>query len=225
MTPHQSVMKAIKPMTDYLLHLKLRFASNENIDPGVLREELKGRLEDMQNRLSQLPIPGIHNRFETIKYIFAALSDEIIYHSNWEYSDQWLNNPLEAEVMEAAVAGEEFFRLLERDGLNDPLMAELFYTCLVLGFGRDRPDYHDLKRRLYMILPDTLPENEQQLSPGAETYIAGQIPRLPPMFGFLSLAFVTVIFSLLYVSANHILWERAADFLRVIRITLLTDGY
>jgi len=225
MSEHLMAMEAVRPLVDYLLHLKLRFASGEKIEPGPLRNELIRQINEMERRLVQLPIPGLHKRFETIKYIFAALSDEIIYYSGWEYSDVWLQQPLESEILKAAIAGEHFYELLEQEGLNDSLMAELFYTCLVLGFGRDRPDYNDLKQRLYKLLPGTLPEDERHLSPGAEKAVRGGTTQLPPMFGIMTLIAVILVSTTLYIFASHMLWNHAADFLHEISNRLLTKGY
>ena len=233
-------MEAIRPMTDYLLHLKLRFASEDHINPTDLKSELKGQLDNISNRLSELSIqelhsrveiknaPEFHNRIEIISYLLAVLGDEIIIRqSGWEYSDEWRKNYLlesDLPFLRGAVGGELFFDLLETEGQN-PLMTELFYTCLIMGFGQDSADYNRLKQRLYQWLPDTLPEDEQQLSPGAAEYVSGDTRRLPPMFGLMTLVVISLVSTVLYVAASHMLWDRAADFLHTISHTLLTKGY
>ena len=72
-----------------------------------------------------------------IKYAMAALVDEIILHSAWDGSIEWLGQPLQLYFFSEHLAGEGFFTrldILRQDALNNCNLLEVYYVCLELGF-------------------------------------------------------------------------------------------
>lgn len=74
---------------------------------------------------------------QQVKYVMAALVDEIILHSSWEGSIQWLGQPLQLCFFSEHLAGECFFtrlNILRQDYINNCDLLEVYYVCLQLGF-------------------------------------------------------------------------------------------
>lgn len=72
-----------------------------------------------------------------IKYVMTALIDEIILHSPWEGSIEWLGQPLQLYYFSEHLAGEGFFsrlELLRLEPNNNCDLLEVYYVCLQLGF-------------------------------------------------------------------------------------------
>jgi type VI secretion system protein ImpK len=67
----------------------------------------------------------------------AALVDEIILHSAWDGSIEWLGQPLQLYFFSEHLAGEGFFTrldILRQNALNNCDLLEVYYVCLELGF-------------------------------------------------------------------------------------------
>ncbi len=201
---------SVQAVLDTLAGLRIRFEAGETLSQLQVRDILKEKLKEMENTLNKFP--ALHSRQQTIKYVIVALIDEVMIFSKWPYAKHWQQNPLELEVFGRSIAGENFFSLLENEGLRDPELAELFFVCLCFGFNRNEHQYRDCKQRLYALIPRRIPEDERRLSPGAEDTVRGRQNTLPPMIGYTALIIAIVVSTICYWVASQWLWHDAADY-------------
>jgi type IV/VI secretion system ImpK/VasF family protein len=207
---------------NYLVELKLKLSKGEQISPDVLRNDAKALLSDVEKKL--LEHSRFHTRLDLIKYVLTALIDEVVIFSSWEYHNEWQNHPLEMDLFEKNIAGERFFELLENDGYRDPELAELFFVCLAIGFDRKIVRDKEMKKRLYALINERLPEDERRLSPGAEEAIVKPISILPPLFGIVAITTVLIVSVVVYTISSQLLWHEASDFIHNVSQTL-TKGH
>jgi type VI secretion system protein ImpK len=74
---------------------------------------------------------------DTAKYALVALLDETVLSIPGTCRDYWISSPLQLEYFGDNIAGEEFYRrldklLVEPEKMRDIL--EIYYLCLSLGF-------------------------------------------------------------------------------------------
>ncbi len=216
------VIKAARPVIDYLLGFRYRVEVGAQVDPHTLRGDLLNILGGVESHLSK--VSSMHPRMNTIKYVLAGFADEVILTSNWSHAREWHERLLEMEFFRTSVVGERFYDLLEQEGYRDPELAELFYTVLVLGFrGRYRNKEEELrimKQRVYAVLPQRLPDDERHLSPGAEYVIAGSQKKLPPLIGFGAVAGVLFVAALFYIIASQWMWSDIAEVINQVSSSL-----
>ncbi len=222
MSAANRIIDAAQPLLDYLSRLPSRFSENGDISFDSVRGRIPELVRVMETCLERLPGMGL--KIETIKYIAIALADETLIFSKWRHAGEWKQNSLEKEIFNTNVSGEKFFELLEKEGLLDPELAELFYICLCLGFGRKRGDIPELKHKLYMIISHRLPDDERTLSPGARQAIRTPERRLPPMFGIRSIAVVFCVAIALYYVAQRWMWNDAVEIIKSISLEFM-KGY
>lgn len=127
-------------------------------------------------------------------YLMAALTDEIFLHLDWEGKEFWLAHLLEAKFFQSHLAGEQFFRRIDRLLLRDDEaaaeIAAVYLSTLALGFrGRYRAANYQstidsYRNRLFSFIarrePD-LTDHADRLFPQAyrNTLTPGALPRLP----------------------------------------------
>ena len=219
-----TIVAAAKPLIDYLLGFRYRLESGENMDSHTVRGDIIYRLGEMESSLRTNP--SLHSKIEPIKYIMTGFADEVVLSSNWDRAKEWHDRLLEMELFKTSVVGERFFTLLEDEGYRDPDMAELFYTCIVLGFrGRYRNQQEKIntvKQRLYALLPNRLPDDERRLTPGAENVMGGKQKNLPKMFGLSALVIVLIVSLFLYLVASQWMWSDIAEVINDVRKSLLS---
>ena len=219
------VVAAARPVIDYLLGFRYRLESGENIDSHTLRGDIIHCLGEMESSLRTNP--AMHTKIEPIKYIMTGFADEVILSSDWDRAKEWYDRLLEMELFKTSVVGERFYTLLEDEGYRDADMAELFYTCLVLGFrGRYRNQQekiNTIKQRLYALLPNRLPDDERRLTPGAENVIGGKQKHLPRMFGLSAIAIVLLVALVLYFVASQWMWNDIAEVINEVSKSLLSS--
>jgi type VI secretion system protein ImpK len=175
--------------------------------------------------------------YKDAQYIMAALADETFLNIEWEGKAQWKSNLLESRLFGTHVAGELFYRKLEKLlSERDPVFAEigaLYLLALSLGFRgkyrgvddggkldyyrdqlfsfifRTKPDLGSYTRRLF---PDTyshtLDEGEVRLLPHAKRWIA-------------VLAAIVLAFLLL----SHLTWIHLTSDLNEVIQQILSGGY
>ncbi len=76
-------------------------------------------------------------QIEEARFALIAMLDEAILNSKWPGRDAWRTLPLQLELLKINVAGEEFFKRLERLRQNpeeNREVLEIYYDCLALGF-------------------------------------------------------------------------------------------
>lgn len=213
------IIGSASPLLNYLTDLKRKLAKGEQLSPDVVKKDAKSLLADVENSL--LKYPDFHTRLDLIKYVLTALIDEVIIFSSWEYNNDWQANPLEMELFGKSIAGERFFELLENDGYRDPELAELFFVCLAIGFDRKIVRDKEMKKRLYALINNRLPEDERRLSPGAQEAIVKSGAKLPPMFGVAAIVTVLVVSVLVYTISSQLLWHDASKFIHHVSLALI----
>ncbi|WP_083927832.1 type IVB secretion system protein IcmH/DotU [Desulfobacter curvatus] len=221
-SPGNIIIQSASPLLNYLVELKLKLSKGEQISPDVLRNDAKTLLSDVEKKL--LEHSRFHTRLDLIKYVLTALIDEVIIFSSWEYHNEWQNHPLEMDLFEKNIAGERFFELLENDGYRDPELAELFFVCLAIGFDRKIVRDKEMKKRLYALINERLPEDERRLSPGAEEAVVKPISILPPLFGIVAITTVLIVSMVVYTISSQLLWHEASEFIHNVSRNL-TKGY
>ncbi len=215
------IIHAAMPLFDYLTALKQKLEKGETISQDVIKKDAKSLLADVEEQL--LKYPHFHSRLDLIKYVLTALIDEVIIFSPWQYNQQWQSHPLEMELFGKSIAGERFFELLENDGYRDPELAELFFICLAIGFDRKIVRDREMKKRLYALINERIPEDERRLSPGAEEAVIKPGTKLPPLFGLVAITTVLAIFVLVYTVSSQLLWHEASKFIHNVSV-FLTKG-
>lgn len=92
-------------------------------------------ITELEHKANKMQIASI--TIQHMKYAMTALIDEIILHSSWEGSIEWLGQPLQLYFFSEHLAGEGFFTRLEMLRLepnNNCDLLEVYYVCLQLGF-------------------------------------------------------------------------------------------
>ncbi|MDD3294339.1 MAG: DotU family type IV/VI secretion system protein [Geobacteraceae bacterium] len=152
--------------------------------------------------------------YEQAHFAVCAWVDETILDSPWESRTLWQREQLQRVYYNTTEAGEEFFERLNRLGLHQRDVREVYYLCLALGFrGRfihpgDEFLLEQLKASNLKLLvggPMGIPSLEKaDLFPGALPLEAPAIIPQPRRFRFSMLAVGAVIgpvalFCLLYL--------------------------
>jgi type VI secretion system protein ImpK len=121
--------------TDIFLII-IRMRESEDLgEPAALRKLIMHYLELFKNNCRAMNIDtAIVN--DTI-YALVALLDETVMSVPGQCRDFWITNPIQLQLFGANIAGEEFFRKLEKL-MTDPRRTkdalEIYYLCLSLGF-------------------------------------------------------------------------------------------
>jgi type IV/VI secretion system ImpK/VasF family protein len=215
-------MPFVRPVVELLLAIKNRIETGDNPDMKAVFDLLYEELETVQDAMDEMP--GMQNHIRTIIYIVIALIDEELIFSKWKYKDMWRDRPMEMEVFGKSVAGENFFRLLKTHALDNPVLAEIFYLCLALGFRKTDTRNAEYREILYEKLPGRLPDGDRVLSPGAEKAIPGENRTLPPLFGLMALLVVLVVSIGAYTMASQWLWNDAARVIHEVAVTVTAPG-
>lgn len=110
-------------------------------EPGDLRRRLHEQLARIEAAGREAGVAP--QDLEDVRFALVALADEtVLNQSGWPGRAEWLSKPLQLELFQVNVAGEEFFTRLDalrrRPDAHDQAL-EVYYLCLVLGFeGRMR---------------------------------------------------------------------------------------
>ncbi|VEN74642.1 conserved hypothetical protein [Candidatus Desulfarcum epimagneticum] len=216
------MIHAAHPVLDCLVGFSTRLSENDAISLDSLRGRLLGLIREMENSLEKLP--GMSSRIVTADYALTALIDDTLSFSQWRHAEEWKKHPLEEEIFNTNAAGERFFELLEKEGLLDPRLGELFYICLCLGFGRERADAPRLKQKLYMMISPPIPDDDRNLSPDAPPPPQAPETRLPRKIGLWSFAIVLGAAVIFYLIASQWTWLDAAEQIKTLIQVLGTEG-
>jgi len=108
--------------------------NNENIT-----HEFKNTIMRLfENMSSQMKSQGFEAEVTNdVQYALAALIDEVVMTSSWEFRNEWMAEPLQLTLFGEHLAGEDFFNKLEKlhaDSSRNIELVELYYLCLQLGF-------------------------------------------------------------------------------------------
>jgi len=67
-------------------------------------------------------------------FAICAWVDEAILHSQWQEKGRWQKEQLQRLFYQTTEAGEEFFERLNRVGMHQREVREIYYLCLAMGF-------------------------------------------------------------------------------------------
>jgi len=219
---HNLVSMAVKPVIDFLLGFRYRLETGTEIDLYALRKDIHTALQGVDAAVHGSP--ALHSRAEIIRYVVVGFADEVILTSQWNKANEWREKLLEMELFKTSVAGERFFELLEQYGYRDAELAELFFTCLALGFrGKFRSREDDLraiKQRVYAVLPQRLPDDERILTPAAGVAFTGGDKMMPRIFGISTVVIVLLVSTIGYFVASQWLWTAIAETIHAIALSL-----
>ncbi len=121
--------------TDIFLII-IRMRESEDLgEPAALRKLIMHYLELFKKNCRAMNIDAaIVN--DTI-YALVALLDETVMSVPGQCRDFWITNPIQLQLFGTNIAGEEFFRKLEKlmaDPRRTKDALEIYYLCLSLGF-------------------------------------------------------------------------------------------
>lgn len=121
--------------TDIFL-IVIRMRESEDIgEPSALRKLIIHYLELFKKNCSTINIDA--SIIDNAVYALVALLDETVMSVPGECRNYWITNPIQLELFGDNIAGQEFFRRLEKlmiepERMKDVL--EVYYLCLCLGF-------------------------------------------------------------------------------------------
>lgn len=178
-------------------------------------EQVKADVHRLLSQSDALVAKGMFPReeYEQAHFAVCAWVDETLLASAWEHRVLWQREQLQRVFYNTTEAGEEFFDRLNRLGMHQRDVREVFYLCLALGFkGRfihpgDEFLLEQLKASNLKLLvggPMGIPSLEKaELFPGACPLSTPEVIQQPRRFRFSLLALAAIIgpvavFSLLY---------------------------
>lgn len=124
-----------KLCTDIFL-IVIRMRESENLGkPAALRKLIIHYIDLFKKNCRSMNISS--SMTTDAVYSLVALLDETVMSVPGECRDFWVTNPIQLELFGDNLAGEEFYRKLERL-MEDPEktkdVLEIYYLCLCLGF-------------------------------------------------------------------------------------------
>ena len=205
------LMTLVAPVVDLLVGVRFKIKSGRELFPEQLRQEVTSALQKLEDRMQGLP--ELQAKILSVKQVLVYFADEVILDSGWSQVSLWNETLLEQELFQTRLGGEKFYEMIE-EYQGDPEMAELFYTCISLGFqGKYRINPGPLtgiREALYARFSFRLPDDERRLSPGAEQIVPGRNSTLPRMFGIWTLVVVAFVSMGLYVVTSQLIWRNIA---------------
>lgn len=163
---------------------------------------------------------------EPVRYLKAALADEVLLHRDWVGRRAWGRHLLEASLFRSGVAGDRIFTeiervLSEREPAQRPL-ARLYLFALALGFlgrlrgQRDQTQLQSLRIELFQFVYQRQPapsERQRPLSPQAYAFTLSHLaPKRQKALSRVVLIWSLVMLGLLVVS--ELLWLQSTWALR-----------
>jgi type VI secretion system protein ImpK len=186
-------------------------------------EAIWGRLADLlekQGRFTDVSTGDIGKElYLQAQYVMVALADEVFLNTEWSGREYWTNHLLESHFFNSNIAGEQFFRRVDKllqepeRGFSD--IYTVYLMALSLGFlgkyrGRAQGGRIDeLRRRLFLRIYHRKPQppgDSRRLFANCyeHTLDLGDFKKLPsPGRWFLALA-VAVI---LWIGISTLVWQ------------------
>ena len=131
--PINKLLFCCNPLLNHLMPF-CEDAHDNNVSQNY-RDIFLADFVQLEQKANQMQISYIV--IQHVKYAMAALIDEIILHSSWKGSVEWLGQPLQLYFFAEHLAGEGFFTrldMLRLDPINNCDLLEVYYVCLQLGF-------------------------------------------------------------------------------------------
>ncbi len=133
----------------FLIVIRMREAEDLG-DPASLRKLIGYYLNLFDKNCRSLRIDP--RQMECAKYALIALLDETVLSVPGPCRDLWISNPLQLDYFGDNLAGQEFYRkldklLVEPEKMKDVL--EVYYLCMCLGFeGRYKISNHEEREQI-----------------------------------------------------------------------------
>ncbi len=118
----------------FLIVIKMREAE-ELGTPEALRKLIAYYIDLFEKNCRTISIA--QDTITDAKYALVSLLDETVLSIPGACRDYWLSRPLQLDYFGHATAGEEFYRKLDKIGVQldqKKDVAEIYYLCLSLGF-------------------------------------------------------------------------------------------
>lgn len=180
------------------------------VDPSDVTRQLEMTFAEQQ--ADARSDPRLDALYEKAKYPLVALADEVILTCDWEHAAEWEAQTLEERYFGTRIAGDEFFARIDQLREDEEELAQIYYTCLCLGFtGRyreDAPELRTLRSRLYRQIPAYMASREEKLCPNAYHVSEGTRGGLTPLINLARVAIVCVVLIVVYLIVNQVAWER-----------------
>ena len=127
-----------------------------------VRDRVCRILELKQIEFLKIASPSEKERYEEVRYIYAALADEIFLSEPWSGQKEFINYLIEEKVFLTSEAGEKIFDRIDEILRSKPdqmiELAELYLQILIIGFdgqyrGRDSENkIEEYIRSLYVYI-------------------------------------------------------------------------
>ena len=127
-----------------------------------VRDRVCRILELKQIEFLKIASPSEKERYEEVRYIYAALADEIFLSEPWSGQKEFINYLIEEKVFLTSEAGEKIFNRIDEVLRSKPEqmieLAELYLQILIIGFegqyrGRDSENkIEEYIRSLYVYI-------------------------------------------------------------------------
>lgn len=219
----------------YLFFLEQRDRAKGPYTSRFLHEisrDLSGLLETQKSEIHSRGGDYWADMYAQSQYVMAALADEILIHMEWEGKDEWRENPLEYKLFGSKVAGEKFFKDLDKllDDGNPALleMATVYHHALSLGFqgryrGGDGAKLDVYRKRLHIFIfqRDAVWLDETpNLFPDAHEHLldAGTGEKLPYLGRWI---FIVVVLITVYIGISDYIWRDLTEELSIITDLIL----
>jgi type VI secretion system protein ImpK len=118
----------------FLIVIRMREAEDIGA-PDALAKLIRYYLDLFEKNCTVIGMPA--GDVSAAKYALVALLDETVLSIPGSCRDYWISSPLQLEYFGDNIAGEEFFRKLDKLLVEPEKMHEIlevFYICLSLGF-------------------------------------------------------------------------------------------
>ena len=133
-----------------------------------VRDRVCRILELKQIELLKIASPSEKERYEEVRYIYAALADEIFLSEPWSGQQEFINYLIEEKVFLTSEAGEKIFDRIDELLRSKPEqmieLAELYLQILIIGFegqyrgGDSENKIEEYIRSLYVYINRKEPE-------------------------------------------------------------------
>lgn len=168
---------------DYLVAFRQKAAGGSAPPLEQVRKELTSIFATMDEQVRRNP--GLGGLYQQVRYPLVVLADEILISGPWPHGREWEAELLEQKYFGTNVAGDRFFKLLERAEEMPSDVAGVYYRALVLAFRNHfvpgDPKFQELQARLIKRIDPDDEAMDDRISPAAyEVGLEGsrRLPRL-----------------------------------------------
>lgn len=189
---------------------------DQSADTSInFREKMLTAFTGFNQKCTALAIES--EQAKSMKYVMAALVDEIILNSRWEGRIEWMSKTMQLHFFGEHIAGEKFFsrlNALRQDSYKNIDLLEGYYLCLQLGFAgvyrvREQEQLQALQIGLRDQIQNVRGHYNTDLMPdhasAADTDVAKHFDL--PLWLVLAFLFSTIV--IVYLSNNLIIDKRA----------------